>query len=500
MKKTVLYLICLILGTGLMIADIGAAQDFNGLGNPSPSPLPAPVEPKKEEPPVPIKYPPLEIKTKVDRTKFIGNQNIVFRAEIIFRQEVNPFWEKLKEIDLSPFRIERITVSERKIYESDKELTRDAREVVFLLSLPASSENKIYSIPSFSLKYSYFKREKEVIGSVKTKTVKVKKVPILITASIDKDVLVIGEPNVLRLTIWREKTVKILNYELKDNPDISDIEKEGFRRWLKSLEVREQKISDLQKPEFPNFKILEKSFRTENQGPVIKETFEYRFAFYELPGKEFKIPSFHIWYLDNSKEKSQKPIEIKTFPQVVKINSLIRADRQSLEGLKPPSLASGKNIYIFGYGPMALGAVLFLIFTVSAGKRLLRHEEKNAVPTEIHESPAKIWNSLLNLQKATMIDRQLLIQIRNEFVKMLAGIIKIPESRALAKTGPEMADLFRKAGFSEELANNLKDCLKSLDAMIQDQSKEEIAAMWVKIINTANHPEIARFLKKRKIF
>ncbi|MDP1629530.1 MAG: hypothetical protein Q8L57_02825, partial [bacterium] len=342
----------------------------------SPSP-PPPINQETKPAPVVIapKHPPVEILATADRIKFVGGQNIVLKTEVVFYQQINPFWEEIAKIDFSPFRVEKVILGERKIFDKEKDLARDFREITFLLSLPISSGCGSYSIPSFSLNYSYFNKEKkEFRGATKSKAIQVEKVPILVTFEIDKDVVTIGEVNTFRLTIWREKFIRILNQELKNqNGQAPNLEKEGFQRWLKSLEVRNQKITNFNKPDFPNFKILAKDFRIEVQDQIVKEKLEYRFAFYELGGKEFKTPSFHIWYLDGSQEeKIQKPKEIIVPPLAVQVNLVVRKARQSLEELKSPKPSQKNNLYYFGYGPLAFGGIFILIFTISALIKYLR--------------------------------------------------------------------------------------------------------------------------------
>ncbi len=448
--------------------------------------------------------PPVEIMAMVDRAKFVGEQNIVLRAAVVFYQQINPFWEELLKKDFSPFAVGKVIIGERKIFDRDKDLARDYREVTFLLSLPASAKCGTYSIPSFSFGYSYFTGEKkEIRATAKSKAIKVEKVPILVTYEMDKDVINIGDVNNIRLTIWRENYIRVLNYELKRQPnDASNLEKEGFERWLKSLEVRGQKITDLNKPDFANFKVLAKDPATEIHGSIIKEIFEYRISFYELGGKEFKIPGFHIWYLDEFQEgHAKQPKEITTPSLVVQVNLVVRPDRRSIEGLKSTEPTSKYNLYYFGYAPLVLGGICFLIFAGSILISCFRLRQKSAGAKEPCESLADVRKRLLAFREPEIINPGTMIRIRNEFFKLLGRIVGLSKNQALAQTTSEMLNLFKKAGFSEDVIRDLEACMKFLDKSISlFESEKSFSEAWKQIDGVLSQSEISRRFKGKKRF
>jgi hypothetical protein len=493
---------------GLIIFSESIGQEWNGITPPTPPLATPPAEPKPEI--AAPKHPPVEIFVKADRLKFIGGQNIVFKADVVFYQHVNPFWEELSKIKFSPFKVEKFVLGEWKIFDRDRDLNRDFREATFLLSLPLSSPCGIYTVPSFSLNYSYFDGKKEIKETAKSKLLKIEKVPVLINFGADKDAVTIGEINTFRLVIWREKYIRILNYELESAKDANDVSKEDFKRWLKSLEVRGQKITDLNKPVFGKFKVLSLAKKVEAEGNISKEIFEYRFSFYEKPGKieslETSIPDFRIWYLDESQKEKQQPKEIATFPQYIITNSVLNPRRQSIEWLKEPKRHSEKSIYYFGYTLLALGGLLFVIFGISVAVDAIRSRKKYDIATEIYESPAETWLKLSNLQKERIdTDGQakaILRYARNEFARMLGGILEIPANLAMAKTGTQIAEAFGEKGFSEDLAKKIKSCFSFFDRAIQTcEIKQDaflIREMWNQINEISDSPEISKFLKKRK--
>ncbi len=472
MKKIFGWLICLFIGLSLTIPMSGLCQN-----------------------------PLVEILTAVDRLKFVGEQNIVLKTEIAFYQQVNPFWEELAKINFSPFRLEKIILGERKIFDREKELTRDCREVTFLLSLPVDSKCGSYAIPAFSLNYSYFQGKSEIKGATKSKAIKVEKVPILVTIAMAKDAITIGEKNTIRLTIWREKFIHFLNQKLKSQTGESQVpEDEGFRRWLKSLEVRNQKITDFDKPDFPGFKILDKKSWTKQQGSIVMEIFEYRFAFYELGGKEFPLPKFHIWYLNKSQEdKTQKPKEIVTPPLVTQINLVVRPGRKTVEWLKPPEPNRKNNIYYFGYGPMALGGIFFLIFATNITVSYFRSRKKKVDSIDISEFPCVIKARILSL-KESAFEQKLPIKIRNEIFRLLGNIIGIPVNISVAKTTSQILHDLEQKQFSEKSCRELKSCLTILEKIIQDSACQDTSEMRRIINHIMAVSEISRACKKRKKF
>jgi len=442
---------------------------------------------------------PVEIFVKVDRTEFIGQQDIVLKADIVFFQQANPFWERLKEISFSPFEIQKIVFDERRVFEQGKDLTRDFREVTFLLSLPASNKCGVYTIPSFALGYSYFEGKGEIKEEAKSTAIKVEKVPFLVIAETEKDVMTIGEINTTRLTVWREKYIRVLNYELKSAGDTVDISKEGFRRWLKSLEVRDKKITDLNNPSFEGFKILSSpkwsEFESEN---ILKEIIEYRFSFYDHVPLETSIPDFHLWYLDESK-KEERPKEVVISPQYILINSLLSPRRRSVEDLKLLEASSLNSLYYFAYGSLVFGGIGFLLFAGSVFAGLSRPSPKSAEIEEPIESFSEVRGKLLALKESTVVNREIFVCLRNELCKLLGIMVGIPARQSLAKTSSQMVDLMKQAGLSEDFVSELKFCLETLERSIYfSKFGKNFSEVWEKVDALLSRPELLCRSGKKK--
>lgn len=509
MKKNIAgWIICFLMVTFAALANITLAQGYDddsydrSLPDPTPIPPPPTLTPEKQEPAaIPPKHPAVEIFSEIEHLQFIGGQNIVLKANIIFYQQINPFWEELTKINFSPFKLEKIVLSERKIFDQEKDLSRDFRRATFLLSLPASDCGP-YTIPSFSLNYSHFKDKNEIKEKAESTAIEVEKVPILINYSLEKDAMAVGETNALRLIIQRERHIRILNFELESAKNSADIAKEDFRRWLKSLETRNKKITDLNRPAFGKFRISSSSMRSES-GNIQKEIFEYHFSFYENPA-ETQIPDFHIWYM-NEKER-QQPKEIAIKPRPILISSAISPNRRSVEWLKEPKRFSEKNVYYFGYAPLVLGGILLIIFGVSALTSIIIKKPEGDVSDEICEPAYKTWNRLLCLNHGFDLTddqaRAFMKRARNGLAEASGSIFGIPANRARAKTALEIADAFRQNGFSENIAQEIQSCLRKIDESIQNlapnQSAPAIHETMNRIKKIANFPEIAKLLKKQK--
>ncbi|MDP1629148.1 MAG: hypothetical protein Q8L57_00855, partial [bacterium] len=201
----------------------------------------------------------------------------------------------------------------------------------------------------------------------------------------------------------------------------------------------------------------------------------------------------------SQEEKIQKPKEIIVPPLAVPVNLIVRKARQSLEGLKSPKPGQKNNLYYFGYGPVAFGGILILIFAMSALIKHLRPREKGAA--DIGESLFDVQFRLSTLQKSGNNSRETLIKTRNNLFRLLSIILGIPANLALAKTSVEMLESFREADFSENLTRNLKTCLQLLDKSIYDyEPEQDFSEIWAQINGFLAAPEISRRFKKKKKF
>ena len=112
--------------------------------------------------------------------------------------------EGVNKIDLSPFRIEGVTIGERQIFDNE----HDYIVITYTLSLPSGVGEGIYSIPSFTLPYRNEVDKSE--GKSTSSPVAIKKVPILVEGKVDRDVITIGDRINYALTIRHEKNVRVI--------------------------------------------------------------------------------------------------------------------------------------------------------------------------------------------------------------------------------------------------------------------------------------------------
>src|SRR3989304_4223150 len=147
---------------------------------------------------------PLEIWTFIDDYRVITGKTLHLTVQVLWKLGITVNLEGADKIDLSPFRIEGVTIGERQIFDNE----HDYIVITYTLSLPSSVGEGIYSIPSFTL--SYRNEVDKTEGKAASSPVAIKKVPILVEGKVDKDVITIGDRINYALTIRHEKNVRII--------------------------------------------------------------------------------------------------------------------------------------------------------------------------------------------------------------------------------------------------------------------------------------------------
>ena len=192
---------------------------------------------------------PLEIWTFIDDYRIIPGKTLHLTVQVLWMLGITVDLESLANVDLSPFVIEGIIISERQIFDN----MHDFAVVTYALSLPPNIKEGIYSIPSFKL--SYINTVDSTEGAASSAPIAVKKTPILVEGKIDQDVICIGDRIHYTLTIRYENDIKLL--------------------W-----------DTLDKIQFPPFEVLTKESSTQTEGGLTKTVIDYTLAIYELGGKE----------------------------------------------------------------------------------------------------------------------------------------------------------------------------------------------------------------------
>ena len=141
--------------------------------------------------------------------RFVTGKMIHLTLQMVWKLGVSVNVEEFKEVDLSPFKIEKVTVGERQIFNNDS----DFCVITYILSLPDEKEMGVYTVPAFSIPYKDEVNKKS--GQAQTSSMALKKVPILVETELDRDVVDIGDRLKYKLTIWHEKYVRILDENME---------------------------------------------------------------------------------------------------------------------------------------------------------------------------------------------------------------------------------------------------------------------------------------------
>src|SRR3989338_5142447 len=98
---------------------------------------------------VPTTERPVEIWVYPSTQMLVTDKTLLLTVQVIWRLGINVALEDLEKTDMSPFKVEKVTVGERQIFENE----RDFRIVQYLLSLPEGAKEGEYIVPSFAISY-----------------------------------------------------------------------------------------------------------------------------------------------------------------------------------------------------------------------------------------------------------------------------------------------------------------------------------------------------------
>jgi hypothetical protein len=313
---------------------------------------------------------PLEIWTFIDDYRVITGKTLHLTVQVMWKLGITVNLEGVDKIDLSPCKVEGVTIGERQIFDNE----HDYIVITYTLSLPSNIEEGIYSIPSFTL--SYRNEVDKTEGKSASSPVAIKKVPILVEGKVDKDVITIGDRINYALTIRHEKNVRLV--------------------W-----------ENIEKLNFSPFDILKKDMEKTAEGNIEKILINYTLSLYEFGGKKKtpEIPELTILYYKESQPQSGETKsdtslietrEAKIDPIPVIVNSLLKAVDVPLEGLKGPLYYSKKDVFLRGYVTIGIGVALLLFLGVTA-LRSMAGRLSPVSPKPVTETP-KI--ALERLQRA----------------------------------------------------------------------------------------------------
>ncbi|MCP4265048.1 MAG: protein BatD [Candidatus Brocadiaceae bacterium] len=292
------------------------------------------VSPRDTDTLIPEMSEAVELWLFVEDYRFVTGKMIHLTLQMVWKLGVSVNVEEFKEVDLSPFKIEKVTVGERQIFNNDS----DFCVITYILSLPDDKEMGVYTAPAFSIHYK--DEVNKTSGQAQTSSMALKKVPILVETELDRDVVDIGDSLKYKLTIWHEKYVRILDENMEQfnlNP----------------------------------FKVVDFRINEEVEGRLNKTTVEYGISIYELPdqSENFEIPSLPVLYSIDGEKRVEKEDGKKTsithkisVPAIpVLINSLLKRIDVPLESIKGPLVYSQKDIYLRSHLPVILGVIIIVV-------------------------------------------------------------------------------------------------------------------------------------------
>jgi hypothetical protein len=389
----------------------------------------------------------------VENYRFVTGKMIHLTLQMVWKLGVSVNVELFKEVDLSPFKIEKVTVGERQIFTNDS----DFCVITYILSLPDDAEEGVYTVPVFSIPYTDEANKES--GHVQTSSMALKKVPIMVETELDRDIVDIGDRLKYKLIIWHEKYVHIL----KEN--------------MEGLNLNP-------------FKLVDFGINEEVEGRLRKTTVEYELSIYDLPGQSdnFEIPSLPVLYSinregsANHKEggKTAATQKISTSAIPVLINSLLKRIDVPLEGLKGPLMYSQKDKCLRSHLPIILGVVIIVALGANEIRKLV-YRLSEAIKERMAMSPLAHAERLEKLVTDYNSDaegddlRRSVVKIDCSSRSFLGSLVEVPGEVVRSVTTAKLIDIIRGKMLSGEIVDCAGNTLKSFDSVIfGDIDKDEI--------------------------
>ncbi|MFQ5956414.1 MAG: hypothetical protein ACE5KK_01420 [Candidatus Brocadiales bacterium] len=379
---------------------------------------------------------PIEIWTFPSTHRLVTGKTLILTVQVMWRLGISVHMDDLVNIDLSPFNIDKVTIGERQIFDNE----RDYVVVQYILSLPEDAKEGEYTIPSFGISFVDEVEQRE--GLATSSPLTVKKVPLVITGKVDRDVIEIGDVIRYSLTILHEKDTEVL-------------------------------LKNLKEIKFEPFALLHSSFRHEETPQIKKLMIDYYLSIYEMGGEKrrYEIPSLSVFYFKpnerrGGEEKVIKTKEVRTQPIPVIINKLLKTVDVPLEGLKGPITYKRSELYFQGYFVIFLGVCLFLLVLAPVGIRRIKDNlfPPKEKPPETPALAAEELRSLISSFHFTgeeFQDRRHLEGIDTALRAYLGSLSGLPREKSLALTTSEML-----TRVPPEIALPSKEILRGLDMLI----------------------------------
>ncbi len=431
------------------------------------------VQPRDIDTLIPEMDAPAELWLFVEDYRFVTGKMIHLTLQLIWKLGVSVDVEEFNTVDLSPFRIEKVTVGERQIFNNDS----DFSVVTYILSLPDDAEMGIYTVPAFLISYTDEANKKS--GQVQTSSMALKKVPILVETELDRDVIAIGDTLKYTLTIWHEKYVQVLEENMKQIN-------------LSPFDLRDFRISE------------------ETEGKLKKTTIEYDLSIYDLPDKSenFEIPSMPVLYCDEREEKVKQGEEGKSpatqrigTPAIpVMINSLLKRIDIPLEKAKGPLVYSQKDIWLRSHLPAIMGFVIIIALGANEIKKVVYRmsaiiRERMAMSPLAHAERLEKMLAGFDSNAEEEKLRQSVVNVDCALRGFLGALKEMRRDVVRSITTAKLIDAIRDKKMAEEIVGAADNVLKSFDGVIfGDVNREAIKAAMDGV------QEILREAKRRSYF
>ena len=382
---------------------------------------------------VPTTERPVEIWVFPSTQRLVTGKTLLLTVQVIWRLGINVVLEDLEKVDLPPFKVEKVTVGERQIFENE----RDFRVVQYLLSLPDGAKEGEYIVPSFAVPYS--DEVEKRTGMASSSPVVVRKVPIIAQAHVDRDVIETGDIIHYTLTVLHEKDTEVI-------------------------------LKNLERPNLEPFTLLGSSHRRVQTPHLQKTIITYALSLYEMGGeKKYEIPEISIYYYkpgQTTKKGTIETKEIRTPPIPVIINKLLKTVDVPLEGVKGPLSYHRAELYAYGYVPILLGVAMLLFLFGQVGfqgvrDRLFPPRERPAETPEAARTQLKSLISAIQAVDNPEAMRQDIEGLDKALRYYLGSLTGLSRERSLSLSSAQLLEILPR-----ELSPTAREVLGTLDRMI----------------------------------
>ncbi|MDO8574724.1 MAG: hypothetical protein Q7R61_00360 [bacterium] len=399
----------------------------------------------------------IDVKFTVGQETFVADEMVTLEGVVIFDQALMVHWDELspERLNLNPFQVLKVVIGPQKPYSQGGNFFADYRMVQILIAPPSAARNGALKIPSFIVNYSY-KGEKGIVKKQFTAGPwTVTKAPIKMSVSFLPDVLHLGERAELIVKIQRDKNVKVLNQFLgllKDDR-AGESEKTEIKRWAALLEARKESAFNLLAPDLKPFNVIEKSVTEVDRPNSVVSVYIYKVAYYGAVRPLMALPPVKLWYVSRKTNGEYQDPKVIASPGIkLRIASRLISKDRRLDGPQALSLKEFnlKERYLFGYAPMIIGALLFvvgLVFMFKRSERKVGKKVASAKPICFRHASKALIRYLKTIPRQSddgslgRLGIQPISEIRTLVFRVVGAVLALTRVEADAKTADEMVNI-----------------------------------------------------------